>query len=311
MIIKVKITDEQKNRLNFLCDYTKKNRDHFLAKIIEQGIKDMEEQNIPSDILKTRINTQDKKGHAKPENPVHQKEKHAQNTQNTKKIRENRETDWEKYSQETMKENLIRASIFITIFEYFKNVITQNLREVYTDFGLPYPEYNQNKITKTIHKFNEETFNSKDFKKDISLISSKNSIISIKEKYYDNKPLSDTSPNLKNTLLWLLDAEAITPEDIEIVRHSEEHRNLIAHELPSILTQKDKSIDMNLLEKLIKVLEKADKWHVANYDAAITHPKIDFASKVNDITPGSIIFISILINVIMGEIDFSSKGGTS
>jgi hypothetical protein len=311
MIIKVKITDEQKNRLNFLCDYTKKNRDHFLTKIIEQGIKDMEEQNIPSDILKTRINTQDKEDHAKPANAPHQKEKHAQNMQNTKKIRENQEADWGKYSQETMKENLIRASIFITIFEYFKNVIIQNLREVYTDFGLPRAEYDQNKITKTSHKFNEETFNSKDFKKDISPISSKSSIISIKEKYYDNKPLSDTSPNLKNTLLWLLDAEAITPEDIEIVRHSEAQRNLIAHELPSILTQKNKSIDMNLLEKLIKVLEKADKWHVANYDAAIIYPKIDFTNKINDITPGSIIFISILINVIMGEIDLSSKGGTS
>lgn len=148
----------------------------------------MEEQNIHSDILKTRINTQDKKDRAKPTNPTHQKEKHAQNIQNTKKIRENREADWRKYSQKTMKENLIRASIFITIFEYFKNVITQNLREVYTDFGLPYPEYNQNKITKTIHKFNEETFNSKDFKKDISLISSKSSIISIKENIMTTNP---------------------------------------------------------------------------------------------------------------------------
>jgi len=162
----------------------------------------MEEQNIPSDILKTRINTQDKEDHAKPANAPHQKEKHAQNMQNTKKIRENQEADWGKYSQETMKENLIRASIFITIFEYFKNVIIQNLREVYTDFGLPRAEYDQNKITKTSHKFNEETFNSKDFKKDISLISSKSSIISIKEKYYDNKPLSDTSPNLKKDYLF-------------------------------------------------------------------------------------------------------------
>ena len=68
---------------------------------------------------------------------------------------------------------------------------------------------------------------------------------------------------------------------------------------------------MNLLGRLIKVLEKADKWHVANYDAAITHPKIDFTNRINDITPGSIIFISILIDVIMGEIDLSSKSGTS
>ena len=193
-----------------------------------------------------------------------------------------------------MTNNLTDASLFLTIFEYTKDVIENNVKNIYSDMG-------EGLVL---------TFKSQEFKEHIQSLPDTNEQIKYLSEKYD-KQEQNGELNLHNALLWLLDAEAITPDDIEIIKQSETERNKIAHELPSLLTQKNKSTNLLLLIKLIKVFEKIEKWHAVNYDFAALYPEIDFQGEQNSITPGSIIFISLLINVIMHKIDYSSVGKPS
>ena len=291
--IKLTVTDEQKRRLNFLAKHTKKNRDHFLNEIIKNGIEDAENRYLSPDQLEalhkdlqTPASDPDTKITTPQKNNSPNKKQH-QNQQNT-------ETDWNKFAPSIMTDNLIDASLFLTIFEYTKDVIKNNIKSIYSD----------------MKKGLVLTFKSQEFKEHIlALLETNEQIKSLDEKY--NKQEQNGDLNLHNALLWLLDAEAITPDDIEIIKQSEKERNKIAHELPSLLTQKNKSINLPLLIKLIQAFEKIERWHAVNYDFAALYPEIDFQGKQNSITPGSIIFISLLINVIMYKIDYSSVGKPS
>lgn len=291
--IKLTVTDEQKRRLNFLAKQTKKSRDHFLNEIIKNGIEDSENRYLSPDQLEalhkelqTPTPNPDGKTTTSQKKQLAQQKQH-QNQQNT-------ETDWNKFAPSIMTDNLIDASLFLTIFEYTKDVIKNSVKSIYSD----------------MEKGLSLKFKSQEFKEHIlTLIETNEQIKSLDEKY--NKQENNGDLNLHNALLWLLDAEAITPDDIEIIKQSETERNKIAHELPSLLTQKDKSTDLLLLSKLIKAFEKIERWHTINYDLAVLYPDVDFQGKQNSITPGSMITISLLLNVIMHKIDYSSVGKPS
>lgn len=218
--IKLTVTDEQKRRLNFLAKHTKKNRDHFLNEIIKNGIEDAENRYLSPDQLEalhkdlqTPASDPDTKITTPQKNNSPNKKQH-QNQQNT-------ETDWNKFAPSIMTDNLIDASLFLTIFEYTKDVIKNNIKSIYSD----------------MKKGLVLTFKSQEFKEHIlALLETNEQIKSLDEKY--NKQEQNGDLNLHNALLWLLDAEAITPDDIEIIKQSEKERNKIAHELPSLLTQK-------------------------------------------------------------------------
>lgn len=291
--IKLTVTDEQGKRLNFLAKHTKKSKDYFLNEIIKNGITDAENRYLSPDQQKTL----QKYLQASDSSPNTKTAKHQKNNASSKKQPKNQrntETDWDKFSPNIMTDNLIDASLFLTIFEYAKDVIENNVKTIYSDMeeGLTL------------------TFKSQEFKKHIMSLPNKNEQIKYLSKKY-NKQEQNGELNLHNALLWLLDVEAITPDDIEIIKQSETERNKIAHELPSLLTQKDKSTNLLLLTNLIKVFEKIERWHAVNYDLAVLYPEIDFQDKQNSITPWSIIFISLLLNVIMRKIDYSSVGKPS
>ena len=291
--IKLAVTDEQGKRLNFLAKHTKKSIDHYLQEIIKNGIADAENRHLSPD----QRTTLQKYLQASASNPDTKTATHQKNNAPSKKQLQNQqniETDWNKFSPNTMTGNLIDASLFLTIFEYAKDVIESNVKNIYSD----------------MEEGPTLTFKSQEFKEHIQSLPDTNEQIKyLSEKY--NKQGQNGELNLNNALLWLLDAEAITPDDIEIIKQSETERNKIAHELPSLLTQKDKSTNLPLLIKLIKVFEKIERWHAVNYDLVALYPEIDFQGEQNSITPGSIIFISLLINVIMHKIDYSSVGKPS
>lgn len=291
--IKLTVTDEQEKRLNFLAKHTKKSIGHYLQEIIKNGIADAENRHLSPNQRKTL----QKYLQASASNPNTKTATHQKNNAPSKKQHKNQQntkTDWNKFAPNIMTDNLIDASLFLTIFEYAKDVIKNNVKNIYSDMeeGLVL------------------TFKSQEFKEHILALQETNEQIKSLDKKY-NKQEQNGDLNLHNALLWLLDAEAITPDDIEIIKQSEKERNKTAHELPSLLTQKDKSTNLPLLIKLIKVFEKIERWHAVNYDLAVLYPEIDFQGKQNSITPGSIIFISLLINVIMHKIDYSSVGKPS
>src|SRR5690606_27117799 len=100
--------------------------------------------------------------------------------------------------------------------------------------------------------------------------------------------------------LWLLRNEAITEQDVVDIRRIREHRNQVAHELPSILIEKDLNIEFGLFLRMRELLEKIEKWWVINVDIP-ANP--DFDGKEVDegeIQTGRVLIIDHVVSVVFG-----------
>ncbi len=63
---------------------------------------------------------------------------------------------------------------------------------------------------------------------------------------------------------WLLDNGAISDEEANLLLSIRKERNFISHELPKILIDPHKEINIALLDKAIELIEKIDVWWIMN-----------------------------------------------
>ncbi len=136
--------------------------------------------------------------------------------------------DWVKFlNPESLRGNLIGASLFLTAYETLKSTIINQIRNFYTN------------------GFDENGF--------------------IIDETYKVKVLSlDKSP-LRASLLWLKEHDVIKDSDLDLVDRIREHRNELAHDLGKFISDADAEINVRLLEGIYDLTSKIDRWWILGY----------------------------------------------
>jgi hypothetical protein len=172
---------------------------------------------------------------------------------------------WEKFlNPDSLKQNLVEASIFLAAYEILRNSVEVRLREFYCIDA-------------------EEGKESASYKSKVVALHPKD--------------------KLHASVLWFAQRGALDDLDLEAVAAIRRHRNAIAHELPSFIADHEYIVDRALLVKLAAVVAKADRWWV-RYDTPVDDnlDEIDVSEVPDDeIHSGNMIMLDLILSVFDGD----------
>jgi hypothetical protein len=164
-----------------------------------------------------------------------------------------------------MQEKLISASLYVTAFELLKDSIIGRIRSFYM-VGF-------------------------DAGGDI-----------INEKY-ETAVLSRNKNPLLASLDWLSENEVIDQNDRQAFERIRTTRNLLAHELPSMVMGGKDFKHIERFQELVALLKKIEVWWVVNMEIPISP---DFDGKEIDeegIVPGPVLMLQMMLEVLAGNED--------
>jgi hypothetical protein len=166
---------------------------------------------------------------------------------------------WKKFlDPENLKRSLIEASIFITAYEILKDEIIQRIKSFLTLGREHDPEVRA------------------EYKKEMRDL---------------HKSILDAS------CLWLEQQRAITRRDVELIAEITKHRNVIAHELPKLITLTELEVDRRLLECLNELVTKISRWWVLEVEVP-TNSDFDHVDvKEEDVLTGPMMFMGVVMKV--------------
>lgn len=174
---------------------------------------------------------------------------------------------WEQFlTPEIVRDRLISTSLYITAFEMLTESVIGRLRSFYV-MGL-----------------NQEG--------------------DIVDEEYETSVLSRNKSPLYASLDWLIENQVVDKSDLDAFERIKSTRNLLAHELPSLVLS---GVDLKHIERfheLIALLRKIEVWWVVNLEIP-TNP--DFDGKEIDeegIVPGPVLMIQIMLEVIGGNEEY-------
>ena len=114
---------------------------------------------------------------------------------------------------------------------------------------------------------------------------------------------------LQASCLWLGQAGVITSDEVEEIGRIRKHRNEVAHELPQLLVERDRNLNLDYFLRIRELLEKIEIWWVRNVEILI-NPELDGLDiDDKDIRPGRVIALDHLISVALS--DYLEEGGAS
>ena len=173
------------------------------------------------------------------------------------------EESWKKFlNPDILKTNLIISSLFIAVFEISKETIISRIREFY----------------------------STGFDKTEPIIDSK----------YQTEVLSKNKSRLYASLLWLKKNEVINEQDLTNFEKIKTHRNELAHEMISYISNKNYTIEIELFSTLVNLIDKIEKWWIINVEMAIDSEPNNHEITENEIIPGISMSIKLLIDIALG-----------
>jgi hypothetical protein len=177
---------------------------------------------------------------------------------------------WERaLHPETLKTNIITASIFSMAFEMLKSSTIEKIEGFFTN------------------GFDE------------------NGMIVSPE--YKEKVLSLNRSPLYASLKWLQDMHAIDDKDLERFEHIKRCRNTLAHEM---LTFASSGVDFDVaeaFEEMTGLLRKIEIWWFENLEMAIDPEAYPEDLDLEQLVPGSIWSIQMLIDVALGPEEEARK----
>ena len=90
---------------------------------------------------------------------------------------------------------------------------------------------------------------------------------------YQNKVLSRSKHTFEASLIFLLETDALTQTDIDEIHKLRDYRNILAHDIPSSIYQKDRLVDPTKIDRAGYFLHKIDNfWGRIEVD---TNPDLD------------------------------------
>lgn len=176
-------------------------------------------------------------------------------------------SSWDKFlTPESLKRNLIAASLFLAAYEMLKACIVEPVRGFFTvGFGE-----------------NGEPILHDDYRTKVLGL---------------NK-----NPDVAS-LLWLKRLGVLDKDDLKSIDTIRLHRNKLAHELPMFVTSTEAEINIGLLTRITDLMEKIDKWWILEVHIP-SNPDFDHQEiKLNDIISLKAEFVKIMIEIATGGSD--------
>jgi hypothetical protein len=177
---------------------------------------------------------------------------------------------WERMLHpETLKSNIITASIFSMAFEMLKSSIIDKIEGFFTN------------------GFDENGM--------------------IVSPDYKEKVLSLNRSPLYASLQWLQDMGVIDNEDLEKFEHIKRCRNTLTHEMLQF-TSSGVDFDVaDTLEEMVRLLRKIEIWWFENLDMSIDPEAYPEDLDLEQVIPGPVWSLQMLIDVALGPEEEASK----
>lgn len=171
---------------------------------------------------------------------------------------------WLKFlNPESLRTNLIAASLYLSAYETLRSTIIDQVRSFFV-VGF-------SGTTETI---------SGDYKLKVTALH---------------------SSLFKASTMWLEQMGAIDDEDVQALDAIREHRNEIAHGLPSFVASAGSCIDNRLFEEIYKLVSKIDCWWITEVEIPMNPDLCDKAVELEGIQSGNMIFLQLLTQIAAGE----------
>lgn len=177
---------------------------------------------------------------------------------------------WERaLHPETLKTNIITASIFSMAFEMLKSSIIEKIEDFF------------------INGFDENGM-----------------IISLE---YKEKVLSLNRSPLYASLKWLQNMNAIDDKDLERFEHIKRCRNTLAHEM-LIFASSGVDFNVNdAFNEMVGLLQKIEMWWFENLDMAIDPEAYPKDLDLDQVIPGPVWSLQMIIDVALGPEEEARK----
>jgi hypothetical protein len=172
---------------------------------------------------------------------------------------------WLKFlNPETLKGNLIRASIYLTCWEMLKNSVMDHPRDFYTDGW-------------------------------------KDGKVILDPKYKTEVLALDNDPLIASAL-WFKKQGAISDDDIFLLKSFRSHRNEIAHELPKFLGTAESNIQDEFFYGMFLLVAKIDKWWIQDFEIPL-NPDFDNRELSREELDGCQSMNMVLMNLLIAVAD--------
>ena len=177
---------------------------------------------------------------------------------------------WERaLHPETLKTNIITASIFSMAFEMLKSSIIEKIESFFTN----------------------------GFDKKGMIVSPE----------YKEKVLSLNRSPLYASLKWLQDMHAIDDKDLEKFEHIKRCRNTLAHEMLTFASSGVDFDVAEAFEEMIGLLRKIEIWWFENLEMAIDPDAYPEDLDLEQVIPGPVWSLQMLIDVALGPEEEARK----
>jgi hypothetical protein len=177
---------------------------------------------------------------------------------------------WEKIlDPETLKSNIINASIFSMAFEMLKKSITDKIEAFFSD------GFDQNRMI-------------------------------ISEEYKEEVLSLNKSP-LYASLAWLQNMEVISADDFEQFEYIKRCRNTLVHETLSFVSTGVDFDLTEVFDEMRYLLRKIEMWWFVNFEMAIDPEAYPKDLDLDEVIPGPIWSLNMLIDVALGSEEEAAK----
>lgn len=107
---------------------------------------------------------------------------------------------------------------------------------------------------------------------------------------------------LEAALDWHLESGVLDQDDLTVIRGVRATRNKLAHEMATWATQEGLTDEIaEQLGELIIVLDKVESWWIVNVEMAVDDEFSELDVDVDQVFPGQLLWIQILLNVALGD----------
>jgi len=176
---------------------------------------------------------------------------------------------WLKFlNPDSLKLNLIRASLYLTCWEMLKESVVDQPRGFFC-MGL---------------MEGEETISPE----------------------YAAEVLALAKDPLIASALWFRKMEAISDDDIALLRKLRSHRNEVAHRLPEFLASVKAEVKLEFFKEIFFLVQKIDKWWIQEIEIPI-NPEYDDRQLTQEDLDGvksmRMVFMALLIEMANGQED--------
>jgi hypothetical protein len=175
---------------------------------------------------------------------------------------------WERFlNPDTLRRNLILASLYIAYFEILKESIIGRPKDFFAT------EWTENGP--------------------------------IESDKYKIQVLFRNKSTIYASLAWLLENNIIDNNDLanfEIVKNS---RNELAHELTELIIKGIGLHHLDAFDKLIYLIDKIETWWIINIEIPINDDFMDKEIDISHIVPGAVAMLQVLLDVALGDEEHS------